>query len=381
MKTQENKILSMKETIETTQKRNNDTHNKRMALNHTSGHDIDKLAMGVAIKNHFEPQPDIHEALQRVKARCQTKPKRQFNLWIAAVACCIFCIGFAALYFLQQATPQQRAMAYEKKLNEMGLSGKAKIQTLDMKNDATIPQHLLHKDEKGEWTLNYKKALAQGMTVSKEIETNSVTMPQGKDMKIVLADGTEVWLHANSKLIYPTAFPSNERRVYLQGEAYFRVAQNKQQPFVVYTDRMCAKVLGTELNVRSYTQEPPQVVLITGAVEVENVKSGEKVSLSPGQYAQVDEEQLMVKPSEHIEKYIYWRNGYMLFEDAKLADIAHALSQWYHIEVVFDTPSLQEIQLRFLFYRNDRIERTIDLLNAYGLFRVYIKDGIVHVSE
>lgn len=95
-----------------------------------------------------------------------------------------------------------------------------------------------------------------------------LSTPRGMDFKVILSDGSEVWLNAESSLEFPSAFTSKERRVNLKGEAYFKVARNEQNPFIVTTDKMQVRVLGTEFNFRSYVSELSHVSLVSGSVEV-----------------------------------------------------------------------------------------------------------------
>ena len=134
-----------------------------------------------------------------------------------------------------------------------------------------IPQQtLLNKvgtslNETGD--LDYTSKVAEN-TPAEVVETHTLTTPHGKDFKLTLADGTIVWLNAESRLEYPSRFVGSERRVKLTGEAYFQVTKDASHPFVVETEQLQARVLGTELNVRSYKAADSQVTLINGKVEV-----------------------------------------------------------------------------------------------------------------
>ena len=97
---------------------------------------------------------------------------------------------------------------------------------------------------------------------SVKVERHTVVVPEGKDMKLILADGTQVWLNANSRLIYPTAFKGKNREVELQGEGYFKVAHDAHHPFIVKAGDMQTCVLGTEFNVNAFDQNHPHVTLV-----------------------------------------------------------------------------------------------------------------------
>src|SRR5690606_31471902 len=90
----------------------------------------------------------------------------------------------------------------------------------------------------------------------RESKSNTLSTPKGGQYQVILSDGTKVWLNAASSLRYPTVFTGNERKVILNGEAYFEVAKNEKQPFKVVTDRQELLVLGTHFNINSYEDEP-----------------------------------------------------------------------------------------------------------------------------
>lgn len=98
---------------------------------------------------------------------------------------------------------------------------------------------------------------------------NTLRIPQGGEYCLSLSDGTRIWLNAKTELTYPVVFTGKERRVKLKGEAYFDVARNETQPFIVETDPMEVKVLGTSFNVNAYADEPEVVTtLVAGSVQI-----------------------------------------------------------------------------------------------------------------
>ena len=99
-------------------------------------------------------------------------------------------------------------------------------------------------------------------------ERHSLTVPRGQTFKLILSDGTEVYLNADSRLVYPSRFTGKERSVFLDGEAYFRVAKDAGHPFIVRTQTLQTRVLGTEFNVSGYEGSDTEVTLVEGSVEV-----------------------------------------------------------------------------------------------------------------
>ena len=212
------------------------------------------------------------------------------------------------------------------------------------------------------------------------LQNNTVTIPAGKSYNITLADGTKVFMYAGSRLTYPVAFSGKERRVYLEGEAYFKVTKDKLHPFVISTEKAEAKVLGTELNVACYKGEPCHVALLTGSVLVSNKKESRSVKLVPGQGVTVNADAPLSICSESMDTYNYWLSGYIYYDDTALAEIVKSLGRWYNVNVVFDNEEMKSLKVRYFCQRNEPLERAVELLNSYGKFKVSIEGETLHIK-
>ena len=151
--------------------------------------------------------------------------------------------------------------------------------------------------------------------------------PKGGTYQVVLPDGTKVWLNAASSLKFPATFANlGERKVTLNGEAYFEVAANVKQPFRVVTASQLVEVLGTHFNVNAYEGETtPKTTLLQGSIRV-----GELL-LKPGEQAAGT-----VKVTDvNMDEIIGWKNGYFVFENEQLPSIMRKISRWYDVEIVF----------------------------------------------
>jgi transmembrane sensor len=145
--------------------------------------------------------------------------------------------------------------------------------------EVALSQRGIQVDEQ---VVDYRK------TVS--VEKQTLTIPRGRNFYVLLSDGTEVWLNAESRLSYPSRFDEDERIVELEGEAYFKVASDKAHPFIVRTSRFNTRVLGTEFNVKAHQDDTPYVTLVSGSVRIKASRSGEEVSLHPGQEFSINAE-------------------------------------------------------------------------------------------
>ncbi|MCX2452084.1 DUF4974 domain-containing protein [Pedobacter sp. PLR] len=163
---------------------------------------------------------------------------------------------------------------------------------------------------------------------------NIIETPRGGQYQVTLPDGTEVWLNAASRLKYPVAFKAGERRVELQGEAYFEVAKNKKLPFRVVSNGQTVEVLGTHFNINSYKEEGLQrTTLLEGSVRVLVLKN--MVLLKPGQQAEVSKNESIAITEANTEAAIAWKNGYFRFDHEGIESIMSKISRWYDVSVEF----------------------------------------------
>jgi transmembrane sensor len=168
---------------------------------------------------------------------------------------------------------------------------------------------------------------------------------KGQRTFVTLEDGTKIWLNADSKLSYPKSFANaNTREIQLEGEAYFDVAHNKQQPFIVHTSDIRIKVLGTSFNVKSYGKDRTiETTLIQGKVTIESANDSSQLTLLPNQQAVFEKEsrRLFLEHREEIVDYTAWKEGRLVFLDQPLSDIINELERWFNVTIqVEDRESL-----------------------------------------
>ena len=211
-------------------------------------------------------------------------------------------------------------------------------------------------------------------------ELHTLSTPAGKDFKLILADGTTVWLNDRSRLQYPARFTGAERRVRLQGEAYFDVArQSGDVPFIVETDRMQVRVLGTEFNLSDHAGDRSHVTLVEGSVEVCGARGDRCVRIEPGEDARLNDDGSFAIRQVDTDVYVYWKEGYFFFDDAPLSDIMQQIGRWYNVDVVFDNTRAMSLRLHFFCERAAGIEAALAQLNILRKFKAEYRDGVVHI--
>lgn len=198
---------------------------------------------------------------------------------------------------------------------------------------------------------------------SSVLEYHTLNIPRGGEYQLKLEDGTLVWLNSETQLRYPITFGKKERRLYLEGEAYFQVNKDPGRPFVVCAGGIDVTALGTEFNVLT-TEDGTEATLVEGSVKI-NTDQGETQILSPSQQAVYDRasRSVEVRPV-NTALYTSWKDGYYAFDKQPLQEIMNTLARWYDIQVFFGD---QEVAILRFSGRLKRYENISNLLTMIKL--------------
>lgn len=177
-----------------------------------------------------------------------------------------------------------------------------------------------------------------------EIRFNELEVPRGGEYKVRLADGTLVYLNSATRMKYPVKFDEKERKVYLSGEAYFEVAKDPERPFFVEMEGVEVRVYGTSFNVNTHQERNIQTVLVKGSIGVKVLSSGMESVIRPGQMAEFKQGNTKVDVKDvNVAVYTDWKDGIFRFENQRLEDILTVLSNWYDVDVFYQTVSVKEL--------------------------------------
>lgn len=190
---------------------------------------------------------------------------------------------------------------------------------------------------------------------------NTVIVPPGQSINLILADNSNVWLNANTTLRYPSQFSGKNRIVYLDGEAYFDVSTNKKKPFIVKTERGDVRATGTSFNVEAYTKYNSfETSLFTGSVDI--YKNEVKlVTLKPNEKSTLENEQLLVSHITDTDKYL-WRKGLIAFNNKKLEEILLSLEKYFDVDIQIDTRNLPQKTYTGKFRQSDGVDYALRVL-------------------
>lgn len=199
--------------------------------------------------------------------------------------------------------------------------------------------------------------------VAEMLSATKITTYHDKEFWLTLPDGTLVHLGADTRLIYPERFGGGTRDVYLEGEAYFIVARNKDCRFVVHTKVATTTVYGTEFDVMTGDDDTLcSVVLVRGSVGVATA-SGCELELHPGQEARLTDDNISVSDVD-LTPYEAWNTGRIDFADWPLDKVMRVIGKWYGRKVEFADDSLSHIRISGSFNRYETLGPTLDAIST-----------------
>jgi len=200
-----------------------------------------------------------------------------------------------------------------------------------------------------------------------------LVLPRGKKASITLSDGTKVYLNAGSRLRYPEKFPETERRIFLDGEAFFEVTKNPEKPFYVQTKQTTTRVLGTRFNIQSWKGYADRLNVEEGRVQFTAAGCIDTLILHANMQGVFDGHSL-VRTVVNSANKIAWTKGIMVFNDTKLSEVTTELERWYAVEIQLSDPELANYRLKARFDNNPSLNDVLQGISFALNIKYKIKD-------
>jgi len=208
----------------------------------------------------------------------------------------------------------------------------------------------------------------------------AIKTKKGQEFKMELPDGTTVWLNADSKLEIGQEYNLQERSVFLQGEAYFKVAKNKAKPFIVHVGTTSIEALGTAFNVKLYAKDSQILTtqLDEGKIRVSN--AGLQEILLPGQMIQLNvlNGAFQLQQENKQQDAANWKDGYFEFDQTPLPDILADLARWYNFTYSL-SPAYKNKVLSGKISKKESFEEVLKILRFAGINYTIDKDRLILV--
>ncbi|MFA5849853.1 MAG: FecR domain-containing protein [Bacteroidales bacterium] len=215
-----------------------------------------------------------------------------------------------------------------------------------------------------------------------EVNYSTIKVPHGGFYYVILSDGTVVWLNSNSKMRFPLKFQGSERKVWIEGEAYFDVTHDTI-PFIVSTENQDIRVLGTTFNVTAYPGDfTTTTALISGSIVLQATGSQESVVLMPGQCATMNKYDMKVNLFEDdVQLYSLWKMGVFKFRERRLEDIVTVLKRWYDFDVEYESQSVKDMKFTTIALKNNPLDEVFRLLQMTTSITYKRRGNTVYLSE
>lgn len=214
------------------------------------------------------------------------------------------------------------------------------------------------------------------------MEYNTLATGRGGEYRLILADGTQVFLNAASTLQYPVVFEGGERKVYLEGEAYFEVAKDAAHAFVVETKGMQVKVYGTSFNINAFRPDEVRTVLVEGRIGVSAAGGGREYRVLPGQMAVWKQSEGTVELEEvDVSLYTAWKDGIFRFSHERLEDILTTLANWYDVDVFYQSQSVKELHFSGYMERYEQIGTILEAITESTGVQFGVQGKTIVVSK
>lgn len=306
------------------------------------------------------------------------KPKFSIVWPYWAAAACLLLFIFTMLFWQQQTSPVQADINLVRMQDTTGVVVKpgGNSATLRLANGTLLE---LDKQASGivmgeSITYENGKSIAaaaldkQGMAADPSKVVLELATPLGGIYQITLPDGTKVWLNAGSSLKYPMSFAKNERRVSLEGEAFFEVTKDSARPFKVLSKGQEIEVLGTAFNVNAYPDNTViKTTLVNGKVKLSNDKRySEAIYLLPGQQSTNSNNGKIQLANVDTAPFTAWKEGLFYFDETPLSDALQQIGRWYNVEVKYKG-EVPQTHFYGRIKRSKPLRDVLDVLEEGGL--------------
>lgn len=300
---------------------------------------------------------------------------------IAAVIVIVLASGLA-FYWIKETVQQKNPLVAENKRepnkdkilpgsNQAVLTlANGKQVTLDsIRNGAVSQQGNMQVIKLNSGLLSYQQQNIHGNSgenTQPAIQYNTISIPRGGQYQVILSDGSKVWLNAASSLRFPVAFSGNTRTVEVSGEAYFEIAPDVKQPFMVESGNTKVEVLGTHFNINAYPDRKNiRTTLEQGSVRV--VEGDESIVLKPGEQASTNQQtgNLQVQ-TVNLAAALAWKNGLFYFENTNIKEIMNEISRWYNVDVVYETNDLSNKNFNGIISRYSNVDAVLKRFSLTG---------------
>lgn len=331
---------------------------------------LSRLVAYFRVQEDVSSPQEIDELWRRIDRSINARlSKRRIMLWSGASAAALLagCIWLGVGHYWEQqpdlSVVAARMMEKTVETDEIQLIV-APEQTLRVKDGGTV----IYQQDGG---IHVNENRVAGDEV-KDGLYDQIIVPKGRIGRLILSDGSELYINSETKVVYPEQFEKNQREIFVDGEIYIDVHHNEKVPFVVRTSRFDVEVLGTAFDVKAYSKRNGcgKIVLLRGLVNVKS-HSGIEAKLTADHKAVVLPAGMIRTEAVDAADYILWTKGILPLNNGMMGDIADDLSRYYDVKIICDE-DVRKIRIAGKIDLQQGVEKALYNLSLTGGF-IYTK--------
>jgi len=346
--------------------------NRELVQHIKSGHTLRKIYVQ---REQIDPEKEYRLLVTRYP-QLGKQTRRSLPVWRWSAAVILLLFGVATWYWQgDQNTPAGEVISSPEKIIAVLRTSYGEEFHLDGRGTeiASVQSEGLQVRD------SLKELVCQQLLSSDSTAIHELEIPRGGEYKLVLCDGTKVWLNSESAIRFPGQFAKTSREIELRGEAYLEVARDEHRPFRIKAGKGMVEVLGTTFVMNIYPQNQQwSTTLVSGRVRV---SFGEQnLTLSPGQQALIKDGELTQQKVDP-EKELAWVSGYFMFQHDSLEEVVMRLSRWYNVEFKYEHEELKKGVFTGKVSRDRGIDHILSLMERMNVVQFEKKENYILIKE
>ncbi|WP_288736926.1 FecR domain-containing protein [uncultured Parabacteroides sp.] len=229
------------------------------------------------------------------------------------------------------------------------------------------------------FTIGYN--LLTGSHGSEQIAWIEISTPKGVRDSVLLSDGSKIFLNGGSDLKYPRQFTGDTREVSFTGEGYFEIAKNAKKPFLINTELIEVKVLGTKFNLKAYANDMSvETILEEGRVQVKHSASNQILDMKPNDCVTFNK-QMNTFSTKQVDPSMatMWRSGKYSFHSTPFPEFAQTLERGFGVTFIIENPDVASRHFTGEFIRGESIDEILNILKISSKLNYQKKDNIITI--
>lgn len=335
---------------------------------------LEKLTRYVEIQEYSPSSDETENNWKLIEGRIYKKSLWRRRILIGSVSLAAAISAIVIMIFVD-GYRDNRSVFDSKSIAALAVENNSSDIQLVLSDEESIKvedKSTVRYSDKGEIDVDNSRT-AQAEASKSEKTLNEIIVPKGKHVRVILSDGSILYVNSDSKVIFPRKFETKKREIFVEGEIYIDVCKKERSSFIVKTADYDVTVLGTAFDVKAYgnSEENSKIVLLRGLVEVKN-RFGSEIRLAPDEMAILNADGTFIKEEVNAADCILWTRGIMPLNKGRVSDIAKDISRYYGVKIIC-SPEIGDISLSGKINLDGGIDDALKNLAITGGFRI-IKD-------